>query len=112
MKLYNKFINRKRVDYMKKKLLIVLIFLTCFFTIFITEECIRLKINDNSIPLIVFHIEENYSNDSKQLDSTYYSLGFKTKVKYYLDEKSSLDNYMYKFIEKEFYLFNLILLWE
>lgn len=94
---------------MKKKLLIVLI---CIFTIFIVAECIRLKINNNSIPLIVFHIDEKYSNNSKQKEEIYYSLGFKTKVKYYLDDESSSDNYMYNIIEKEFYLFNLIMLWD
>ncbi|MBR3613888.1 MAG: hypothetical protein IKL55_01765 [Clostridia bacterium] len=96
---------------MKKKLLIVLISMICIFTIFIVEECIRLKVNDNSIPLIVFHIDENYSNDSKQLDSTYYSLGFKTEINYYLDDNSSSDNYMYNVVGKEFHLFNIIMLW-
>lgn len=94
---------------MKKKLLIVLI---CTFTIFIVVECIILKINNNSIPLIVFHIDEKYSNNSKQKEEIYYSLGFKIKVKYYLDKDSSLDNYMYNIIGKEFYLFNIIMLWD
>ena len=94
---------------MKKKLLIVLI---CTFTIFIVVECIILKINNNSNPLIVFHIDEKYSNNSKQKEEIYYSLGFKIKVKYYLDKDSSLDNYMYNIIGKEFYLFNIIMLWD
>lgn len=96
---------------MKKKLLIVLISIICVFTIFITEECIRLKVNNNSIPLIVFHVDENYSDDLKQLDSTYYSIGFKTEISYYLDDNSSSDNYMYNIVGKEFYLFNIIMLW-
>ena len=77
---------------MKKKLLIVLISIICVFIIFITEECIRLKVNENSRPLIVFHIDEKYSNDSKQLDLTCYSLGFKTEINCYLDDNSSSDN--------------------
>ena len=96
---------------MKKKLLIILISITCVFTIFITEECIRLRVNNNSIPLIVFHINEDYSNNSKKLDSTYYSFGFKTKINYHLDDKSSSDNYMYNIVGKEFYLLNIIMLW-
>lgn len=96
---------------MKKKLLIALILIICIFTIFIIEECIRLKKLDNDVPLIVFHIDENYSNDSKQLESVYYSLGFKIKMKFYLDDKSSEDNYMYNLVGEEFYLFNKILLW-
>ena len=97
---------------MKKKLLIILILLICISTIFIVEECIRLKVNNNSIPLIVFHIDEKYSDSSKQKEEIYYSFGFKTKVKYYLDEKSSLDNYMYNIVGKELYLFNVIILGE
>lgn len=97
---------------MKKKLLIVLISIICVFIIFITEECIRLKVNENSRPLIVFHIDEKYSNDSKQLDLTCYSLGFKTEINCYLDDNSSSDNYMYSIVGKEFYLFNIILLWD
>lgn len=96
---------------MKKKLLIVLVAILCIFIIFITEECIRLKVNENSIPLIVFHIDENYSDDLKQSDSTYYSLGFKTEISYYLDDNSSSDNYMYNIVGKEFYLFNIFMLW-
>lgn len=96
---------------MKNKLLIIHVSILCIFIIFITEECIRLKINDNSIPLVVFHVDENYSNDSKQLDSTYYSLGFKTEISYYLDDNSSSDNYMYNIVGKEFYLFNIFMLW-
>lgn len=96
---------------MKKKFIIVLISIICILTIFIVEECIRLKVNNNFIPLIIFHIDEKYSNDSKQLDSTYYSLGFKTEISYYLDDNSSSDNYMYNIVGKEFYLFNIIRLW-
>ena len=96
---------------MKKKLLIALISIICIFSIFIAEECIRLKVNDNSIPLIVFYVDEKYSNDSKQLDLTYYSLGFKTEINYYLDDESSADNYMYIIIGKTFYLFNKFMLW-
>lgn len=96
---------------MKKKLLIILILLICISTIFIIEECIRLKVNNNSVPLIVFHIDEKYYDNSKQKEEIYYSFGFKTKVKYYLDEKSSLDNYMYNIVGKEIYLFNVIMLW-
>ena len=96
---------------MKNKLLIVLVSILCIFIIFIAEECIRLKTSDNSIPLIVFHIDENFSNDLKHLDSTYYSLGFKTEINYYLDDNSSSDNYMYNIVGKEFYLFNIFMLW-
>ncbi|MBQ7410009.1 MAG: hypothetical protein IJW20_01335 [Clostridia bacterium] len=92
---------------MKKKLLIVLISLICIFSIFIVEECIRLKVNNNSIPLIVFHIDEKYSDNSKQKEEIYYSFGFKTKITYRLDDKSSLDNYMYYIVGKEFCLFNI-----
>ena len=96
---------------MKKKLVIAVISVICIFSIFIVEECIRLKINNNSKPLIVLNATEKYSNDSKQLDVTYYSLGFRTEMKYYLDDNSSEDNHMYALVGKEFYLFNVIMLW-
>lgn len=96
---------------MKKKLVIALISVICIFSIFIVEECIRLKVDDGSKPLIVLNADEKYSNDSKQLDVTYYSLGFKAEMKYYLDDNSSEDNHMYGLVGKEFYLFNVIMLW-
>lgn len=96
---------------MKKKLVIAIISVICIFTIFVVEECIRLKVDDGSMPLIVLHIDKEYSNDLKLLDATYYSLGFKTEMKYYLDDNSSEDNHMYGLVGKEFYLFNVIMLW-
>lgn len=96
---------------MKKKLLTILILLICISSIFIVEECIRLKVNMNSLPLIVFYANEKSLDNSKQKESNYYSFGFKTKITYLLDDKSSLDNYMYNIIGKEFYLFNVIMLW-
>lgn len=96
---------------MKKKLLTILILLICISSIFIVEECIRLKVNINSLPLIVFYANEKSLDNSKQKESNYYSFGFKTKITYLLDDKSSLDNYMYNIIGKEFYLFNVIMLW-
>lgn len=95
---------------MKKKLVIAVISVICIFSIFIVEECIRLSVN-YSMPLIVLHVDKKYSNDSQQLDATYYSLGFKTEMKYYLDDNSSQDNHMYRLVGEEFYLFNKILLW-
>lgn len=96
---------------MKKKLLTILILLICISSIFIVEECIRLRVNINSLPLIVFYTNEKSLDNSKQKESNYYSFGFKTKITYLLDDKSSLDNYMYNIIGKEFYLFNVIMLW-
>lgn len=96
---------------MKKKLVIAVISVICICTLFIVEECIRLKVDNNSMPLIVLHVDKKYSNDSKQLEVTYYSLGFKTEMKYYLDDNSSEDNHMYSMVGKEFYLFNEIMLW-
>lgn len=96
---------------MKNKLLIILISTICIFTIFMVEECIRLKVNKNSVPLIIFHNDEEYSEDPKQKEETYYSLGFKVEMDYYLDDKSSDDNYMYNIVGKEFHLFNVFVLW-
>ena len=96
---------------MKKKLVIALISVICIFVIFVMEECIRLKVDGGSMPLIVLHGDEEYSNDLKLLDATYYSLGFKTEMKYYLDDNSSEDCHMYCLVGKEFYLFNVIMLW-
>lgn len=98
---------------MKKKLIIAVISVICIFAIFVMEECIRLKVDDNSKPLIVLHIDRKYfDNDENGTDVTYYSLGFKTEMKYYLYYNSSEDARMFRLVGKEFYLFNAIMLWE
>ena len=55
---------------MKKKLVIAIISVICIFIIFVVEECIRLKVDDGSMPLIVLHVDKEYCNDLKLLDAT------------------------------------------
>ena len=87
---------------------IILIVIIGIFALFITEESIRLKINDSSKPLIVFDRTKyciSCLEPGEEIDFEYFSLGYKIKVKYYMSEDSSDDNKMVKVMGKEFYLF-------
>ena len=93
---------------------IFIISLLCLYALFITEESIRLKINDNSKPLIVLDRTKyciSCLEPGEEIDFEYFSLGYKIKVKYYMSEDSSDDNKMVKVMGKEFYLFYGIRLW-
>ena len=97
---------------MKKKLLIFFTSLIIIFGLFIIEEDIRLKNKSNAKPLIIFKIDENI--DAENLDireEMYYSLGFKLKKYYIVDEKSHDDLLILNVTGEEFYLFDKIMLW-
>ncbi|MBP3338771.1 MAG: hypothetical protein J6L69_05160 [Lachnospiraceae bacterium] len=68
---------------MKKKTIkvigIVILSIFLIYTLFITEEVIRLSNNQQAEPLIVF--EESY--DDERNEFTYKSLGFTYKVEYW-----------------------------
>lgn len=93
---------------------IILIVIIGIFALFITEESIRLKINDSSKPLIVLDRTKyciSCLEPGEEIDFEYFSLGYKIKLKYYMSEDSSDDNKMVKVMRKEFYLFYGIRLW-
>ena len=65
---------------------IFIISLLCLYALFITEESIRLKINDSSKPLIVLDRTKyciSCLEPGEEIDFEYFSLGYKIKVKYY-----------------------------
>ena len=97
-----------------KIFLIVLSAIVSVFLIFIIDESIRLKNNDNALPLIVTD-ETKYCvsciNIGEEIEKEYYSIGYKVKVKYYKSEKSHDDLVIIGVSGKEFYLFNKFMLW-
>ena len=96
----------KSNDYMKKILTIILS-IVCIYILFVGEECIRLNNNVNSKPVIILKEEDNFDKN----EYTYYSLGFKLKKEYLVDEKSHDDLRFLNIVGEEFYLFDKILLW-
>ncbi len=96
---------------MKKKLLIILISIMFIFIVFIIEESIRLNKYSDAKPLIILK-KDVYTHDNffKQ-NHIYYSLCFKLKQTFILDDNSSDDNKIYYLSGEEFILFNKLKLW-
>lgn len=90
------------------------IILICLFFLYIIEECIRLRINDNSKPLWIIDRTKycvTCIRPGEELDVDYWSIGYIVKVNYYLDDQSTEDNKIIKINNKEFFLFNKIKIW-
>ena len=97
-----------------KWIIIVLLSLFMIFIIFIAEESIRLYKQDESKPLIILDSTKycvSCISPHEILDMEYYSIGFKVKISYHLDEKSTDDNKIIRIIGKDFLLFNKYRLW-
>ena len=97
-----------------KIILIILAAIVIVFSIFILEESIRLKNNDNALPLIVTDKTKycvSCIEIGEEIEMEYYSIGYKVKIKYYKSEKSHNDLVFIGVSGKEFYLFNEFMLW-
>ena len=97
-----------------KIILIILAAIVIVFSIFILEESIRLKNNDNALPLIVTDKTKycvSCIEIGEEIEMEYYSIGYKVKINYYKSEKSHNDLVFIGVSGKEFYLFNKFMLW-
>ena len=92
----------------------VLLAVVLLFSIFIAEESIRLKSNDEALPLIITD-QTKYCvsciQEGEEINMEYYSIGYKVNVRYMMSEESSDDNRIILVIGKEFRLFNKFMLW-
>lgn len=98
----------------KKIIIIIAIAILAIFTIYITEESIRLKHKIDDKPLIVTDRTKiclTCLEPGEEVDFEWISLGYKVKVKYYMSERSSEDLKLIHTTSKEFLLFNKIRLW-
>lgn len=91
----------------------ILVTIALFIT-FITEEAIRLKCEEQAIPVVITD-RTKYCIDcirpGETLEVEYMSLGYKVKMNYYLSDKHSNDNKVIEVTKKEFLLFNKYRLW-
>ena len=98
----------------KKIILIITLSLLAVFTIFITEESIRLKNKIDDKPLIVTDRTKiclTCLEPGEEVEFEWLSLGYKVKAKYYMKKESSDDLKLIQVTSKEFLLFNKIRLW-
>lgn len=84
------------------------------YVLFVTEECIRLKINEEAKPLIIldrtkFCVECLVPGE--EIEVEYYSIGFKVKTRYASSPESHDDLVFIMINGKEFRLFNKFLIW-
>ena len=101
--------------YMKKIFKIILVPLISLFSIFIIEECLRLKMVEGSKPLWIIDRTKyciTCIEPGEYLDEEYWSFGYKVKVRYYSSKESTDDNKMIKITYKEFLLFNKLTIWK
>lgn len=97
---------------MKKKVLYIIVSIIIIFAVFITEESVRLHINNNATPILVIDKTKCNKEDvscfsNNKYTEDYWSIGFKVKYDYVLEE----NDLKAKLIKKEFYLFNNIKVW-
>lgn len=83
-----------------KKILLILIILIFSYSLFLTEEVIRISNIKGAKPLIVLK-EKNTNNDT-----TYQSIGFKLKNKYH----HMYDDLVYV-AGQEIWVFDIIMIW-
>ena len=92
---------------------IVLAALLFLFLAFLIEESVRLKTDDDALPLVILD-RTKYSisaiEPGEELEIEYYSIGYKTAVRYYRPEGSAGDSETLV-SGKEFMLFYKVRLW-
>ena len=99
---------------MKKAFISLLSTVIGLFIIFVSFECIRLKMYEGTKPLLITD-ETKYCvsciKPGEEIEMEYYSLGFKLKTRYYLSKDSSDDNKIILVNGEEFLLFNRYRIW-
>lgn len=97
-----------------KKFIILIISMICLFSAYIIEESVRLKVNDEAKPLVIFDQTKlcvSCLRPGEEQEIEYYGFGYLVKIRYSVFEKSSNDNKIINVIGKEFLLFNKLRLW-
>ena len=92
---------------------IILAVMICLFLIFLAEESIRLKADSSAQPLFILDKTKYSVSDirpGEELEVNYYSIGYKSTVRYFRPEESSGDSDI-MVTGKEFMLFNKFRLW-
>lgn len=100
---------------MKKKVLYIIVSIIIIFAVFITEESLRLHLNNNATPILVIdktkcNREDVLCFSNNKYTENYWSIGFKVEYDY-IPEENNEDNLKTKLVKKEFYLFNNIKVW-